>query len=254
MKNKVYFDDESDSIEYLNPLFNHVESGNESDGMFVTFPSETIGNFFYGYIDKVAGTKEVGIIPAYSLLTGCIAITTTAFNGNITINIGDAGDTDGILPDASITKTLNAVSGEDPATYGVYLWNVGAQTKTAGDYSVTAWPALTTGGDWTVAPLDSQPQTQTKTPAALSGAGTQTKTATNWAVTTYGHAKQKLYTADTLINATVAQTTTTVGMLVVYILYTPLASPQLGLVKEVQEIEEVPHKRSHHKKGRRSEL
>jgi hypothetical protein len=102
--------------------------------------------------------------------------------------------------------------------------------------------------------LDSQPQTQTKTPAALSGAGTQTKTATNWAVTTYGHAKQKLYTADTLINATVAQTTTTVGMLVVYILYTPLASPQLGLVKEVQEIEEVPHKRSHHKKGRRSEL
>ena len=101
MKNKVYFDDVSGSIGYLNPLFRTVKNGQENDEMVTTFPGTTLGNFFYGYIDKVAGTKEVGIIPAYSLLQGCIAIATTAFDGNITINIGDTGDTDGILPNAS---------------------------------------------------------------------------------------------------------------------------------------------------------
>jgi hypothetical protein len=58
-----------------------------------------------------------------TILTDVIVVATTAWNGTTpSIDIGTIADADGILPNASITKTLNAVSGEDVTTRGVDLY------------------------------------------------------------------------------------------------------------------------------------
>jgi hypothetical protein len=194
------------------------------DGMFMPLTLNDLTMewpFIHTQIDKTAGTIPIGTIPAKSILQKCITVATTAFDGNFAVTIGDAGDADGILANANVTKTIGAVSGEDPATCGAYLWTPGVQTATAGDFSVTAWPSITTPDNWEVTAVDPDTGavTQTKTPTAI-GSGTQTTTATNWAVTTYGHPRHKWYAADTVINAYVTQTTTTVGALDVYVFYT----------------------------------
>lgn len=137
----------------------------------------------YAQVLKTAGVIPLGTIPGGSMLLKCITVASTAFNGNITITIGDTGNAAGILADANIAKTLNAVSGEDPSTYGVYLYTPGVSgTPTQNGttpFAVTAWPTPTT-----------------------------------WA-----GPRVKWYANDTVLNATVAQTTTTVGALEVYIFY-----------------------------------
>ena len=175
---------------------------------------------------KTTGTIPICTIPAGSYVYRVITSARIGFDGSTSINIGDAGDTDGFLPTANITKTLAAVSGEDPATYGVYLWVPGVIS--GGDWTYT--PGTLSGGDWEVTanPTWAQNGTdpyavtsitkgaQTKTAASL-GAGSQVKTAAT--VTTYGHQRVKYYAADTVINATVVAGSSTVGTLDVYIHY-----------------------------------
>ena len=165
-----------------------------------------------------------GVVPAGCIVTGCIITCREAFDGGETVTIGRSGFTASILADANITKTLNAVSGEDPSLYGSDLWVGGSQTKTAGDYSVTAWPTITTADDWTVTVWSATAGTQTKTPVVI-GSGTQTKTATNWTVGTYAHPKVKYCNVDTQYNAYRTQTETsaeagTTGILDCYLFYT----------------------------------
>jgi hypothetical protein len=126
----------------------------------------------YAQVTKTAGTIPIGTIPGGSMLLKCITVASVAFNGDITITIGDAGNAAGILADANITKSLNAVSGEDPSTYGAYLYTAGAQ-QAGSTYQVTTWAGP----------------------------------------------KVKWYANDTVLNATVTQTTTSVGALEVYIFY-----------------------------------
>jgi hypothetical protein len=126
----------------------------------------------YAQVTKTAGVIPIGTIPGGSMLLKCITVASTAFDGNITITIGDAGSAAGILADANIAKTLNAISGEDPSKYGAYLWVPGAQSGT-----------------------------------------------TPFGVSTWATPRVKWYANDTVLNATVTQTTTTVGALEVYIFY-----------------------------------
>ena len=89
-----------------------------------------------------SGTVPIGTVPAGSLVTDVITVigvTPDVRDG--TINIGDAGDTDGYLPTANVTQTAAAVSGEDPALRGAYLYVPGVQTLTVlpADYTVTTY-------------------------------------------------------------------------------------------------------------------
>jgi hypothetical protein len=172
-------------------------------------------------VTALAPTKTVpfnGVVPGGSLVTGCIISCRTAFTGDGTVTIGTTAAE--ILANANITKTLHAISGEDPALYGTDLWVPGSQTTTAGDYSVTAWQTLTAAGDWTVTSFVPT-YTQTKTPTAISATGTQTKTATNWTVGTYGHPKMKWCANDTQYNAYchTAGSPGTAGILDCYLFY-----------------------------------
>jgi hypothetical protein len=222
----VYMD-AAGNLWQINPEFTHVRDVDMVDGMFMplTLNELTEWPLIHKQIDITAGTIPIGTIPAGSLLQKCVTVATTAFDGNFSVTIGDSGTHAGILANANITKTIGAVSGEDPATCGSYLWTPGVQTTTAGDWTYT--PGTLSGGDWseiaadlgTELSHDKLPFTQTKT-AASETAGSQVKTAPNFAVTTYGHPRHKWYAADTVINAYVTQTTTTVGALDVYVFYT----------------------------------
>jgi hypothetical protein len=79
-------------------------------------------------IGYTAGTVNIPL-PAMSIVTDVIIKVTTAYSGGGTINIGDANDDDGFLPNASITKTAGAVSGGDVASRGAYLYDTTNKTK-----------------------------------------------------------------------------------------------------------------------------
>jgi hypothetical protein len=170
-------------------------------------------------------------IPAGSFLSACIISCRTAFTGDGTVTIGRTGAQTGVLADANITKTLGAVSGEDPALYGTDLWVPGVQTtltqtKTTGDYTVTQFPTVSTADDWTVTVWSATAGTQTKTPVALHTPA-QTTTASNWTVTasptvtTYAHPKRKWCAAATQYNAycATAGSPGTAGILDCYLFY-----------------------------------
>jgi len=127
-------------------------------------------------------------VPSISVVTRVITVAEVGIVGNGTQTVGDAGDAAGFLADGNITKTLNAISGEDPATYGAYLWVPGATATPAQNgttpFAVTAWP----------------------TP------------------TTWGHYKPKVYLTDTVINLTSVKGTNSVGTLGVYVFYDKLVA------------------------------
>ena len=161
-----------------------------------------------------AGTYPIGnVVPGGSLVTGCVAVATTGFDGNAAITIGRTSAQTSLIP--SPTLTVGAVTGDDPSTCGTDLWVAGSQSTTAGNWTAT-FPTITTSDDWTV--TDFTGHTQTKTPTAI-GAGSQTKTAANFAVSTYAHPKNHWCANDTQYNAYLTNTTGTVGELDVYIFY-----------------------------------
>lgn len=178
-------------------------------------------------------------VPSVSTVTRVLTVCEASRVGTTgTIDIGDAGDADGLLATAKIGKTLNDITGDDPADYGVYLWVPGLMG--GGDWSVTQgtlsggdWtytPGTLSGGDWEVTAVDPSTHaiTQTKTAASL-GAGSQTKTNTTLSsgsqtktaatITTYGHKRTKTYLADTVLNATVAKGDNTAGTMGIYVFY-----------------------------------
>ena len=75
-----------------------------------------------------SGTVPIGTVPAGSLVTDVITVIgVTPDIQDGTINIGDAGDTNGYLDTGSVTQTAAAISGEDPMVRGAYLYVPGAQ-------------------------------------------------------------------------------------------------------------------------------
>jgi hypothetical protein len=175
-------------------------------------------------IGHANGTPVIAVLPPGALLVDAWVVCTETYDATApTINIGYSGSTDVILPTASISKTSGNVSGDDPSVRGTDLWvpgvfsggslsagsqtktpaaiGLGTQTTTAGppaDFTVTAWPALASGGDWSV--------TQgTLTPATI---------------TTYGHARRKFYATSTTVIATIAGASgNTAGTMDVYLTY-----------------------------------
>jgi len=104
-------------------------------------------------------TQIIGTIPAgdpYNYLISEIFIQIgTAWDGTLTINIGDASDNDGFLPNASITKSTLAFSGGEVDGRGAYLWDTANGHHRIWRYSSsTAINAYVggagTGGDATV--------------------------------------------------------------------------------------------------------
>jgi len=77
-------------------------------------------------------------VPSISIVTDVITITEAAIVGNGSQSVGDADSASGFLDDSNITKTLNAVSGIDPATRGAYLYTPGEQNGET-PFAVTTW-------------------------------------------------------------------------------------------------------------------
>jgi hypothetical protein len=73
-------------------------------------------------------TQPLATFVAGTIITDIVVVITEAFNGTPTIDIGDT-DADSLLPNAGITKTLAAVSGEDESTRGVYLYSTHRRCK-----------------------------------------------------------------------------------------------------------------------------
>lgn len=74
-------------------------------------------------------SQPIATMAAGTIVSEVVVVITEAFNGAPTIDIGDVTDPDGILPTASITKTLAAISGEDESTRGVYLYSTHRRCK-----------------------------------------------------------------------------------------------------------------------------
>jgi len=81
----------------------------------------------YRYVKKAitynGGTQAIFTTPVKCQIIDVIVHATTAFDGDTAIDIGDAGDNAGLLADANVTKTLNAISGHETRLHGAYLWD-----------------------------------------------------------------------------------------------------------------------------------
>ena len=75
------------------------------------------------------GTQLISTLPAKSILYDVLVVNTIAWDGTCTINIGKAGDTDAVIANANIAKTLNAVGGEDATLRGVDLFSTNPKSK-----------------------------------------------------------------------------------------------------------------------------
>ena len=173
------------------------------------------------------GTYPICTVPGGSLVIGCIAVARVAFDGDTAITLGRSAAPTSLMATPTLAP-INSVTGDDPSVLGTDLWVPGAQTtltqtKTAGDYTVTQFPTISTQDNWTVTGWNPT-NTQTTTPVALH-TPSQTTTATNWTVTasptvtTYAHPKNYWCASDTTYNAYLTSTTGTVGALDVYISY-----------------------------------
>ena len=81
-------------------------------------------------------------LPAKSRVLHAMAYCTETMDGNGTINLGYAGNTNTFIPNANFQKTAAQVTGDDPAQLGTDLYTQAAQTTTVlpADYTVTTWP------------------------------------------------------------------------------------------------------------------
>jgi hypothetical protein len=175
------------------------------------------------------GTQTIPIctVPSISTVTRVITVCEASRVGTTgTIDIGDTGDTDGFLATANIGKTLNDITGDDPASYGVYLWVPAVQTATAAALTGSNSSLALTGANstWTFeagaetgGANSTLSETGTNSTLSLSSGG-------NWAVTTYGHRRTKTYLTDTVINATVTKGDNTAGTMGIYVYYDKLVA------------------------------
>jgi hypothetical protein len=80
-------------------------------------------------VHDAGATQPLATFVAGTIITDIVVVITEAFDGTATIDIGDASDTNSLLPDGAITKTLAAVSGEDESVRGVYLYSTHRRVK-----------------------------------------------------------------------------------------------------------------------------
>lgn len=156
-------------------------------------------------------------VPSISTVTKVITVCEASRVGTTgTIIIGDAGNDDGYFTNANIGKTLNDISGEDPATWGAYLWVPGVQTTLA---------QTTTASNWALSSISLNEGTPNTFLSATqsSTAGDYTVTASP-VVTTYGHKREKVYLTDTVINATVVKGDNSAGTMGIYVYYDKLVA------------------------------
>jgi hypothetical protein len=222
-----------DSISYakLNTACKSTITGLDSTAMSTTLAAAKVADKTvckYASVSCYAtGTVVYPIctVPGVSIVTDVITVTEAAITpgGTGTQTIGDASAADGYLTDANIAKTLNAVSGEDPATRGVYLWVPGVQSSTVAAIAGAQSTIGMTGTNSTLTFGGSGENTGgSNSSLALSGSNSTISLSSggNWAVTTYGHPRVKVYLTDTVINCTAVKGTNTAGTLGVYVFYT----------------------------------
>ena len=95
------------------------------------------------------GTSTVNAvvtIPAMSIVTDVLVKINSAYNGSATIDIGDASDADGFLPNASITEGTLGVYGGTVATRGAYLYDSTNKTSLRKFYATATDIKATVGG------------------------------------------------------------------------------------------------------------
>ena len=69
------------------------------------------------------GTILVGTTQAGDVVTGAWAVVDTAWDGNGTVDLGDAADPDGYLTDATLAKGVLGYKGHEHDTRGALLWD-----------------------------------------------------------------------------------------------------------------------------------
>ena len=127
MSGAAYNTDGSAKIEWATILNDVYDSGTgtlktSSGGAFKTTRAVVTYNG--------GAAQAVATLPAGSVLYDVITVCTIAFTATApSIDIGYAGSTNVILPTASVTKTLNAISGEDESTRGTDLYSTHARRK-----------------------------------------------------------------------------------------------------------------------------
>lgn len=177
------------------------------------------------------GTYPICTVPGGSLVIGCIAVARIAFDGDTAITLGRTAAQTSLMA-APTLAPINSVTGDDPAVLGTDLWVTGGQTTTAGNWTAT-FPTITTPDNWEVINKDTGttlsaaelPFTQTTTTTVIS-AGSQTKTPSNFGVTTWGSPLTAFYAAANNLNSTLGYTGTskgTAGAMTVYLVYVALA-------------------------------
>jgi len=95
------------------------------------------------------GTSTVNAvvtIPAMSIVTDVLVIINSAYNGSATIDIGDATDDDGFLPNTSITEGTPGVYGGTVASRGAYLYDSTNKTSLLKFYATATDIKATVGG------------------------------------------------------------------------------------------------------------
>ena len=90
-------------------------------------------------------------IGSVNSITDVLVKINSAYNGSATIDIGDASDADGFLPNTSITAATPGVYGGNVATRGAYLYDGTNKTSlrkfyaSATDIKATVGETPTTG-------------------------------------------------------------------------------------------------------------
>lgn len=95
------------------------------------------------------GTSTVNAvvtIPAMSIVTDVLVKINSAYNGSATIDIGDASDDDGFLPNTSITEGTPGVYGGTVASRGAYLYDSTNKTSLRKFYASATDIKATVGG------------------------------------------------------------------------------------------------------------
>ena len=72
-----------------------------------------------------ASPRLIATIPANAVVLDIIVSISTTWDGNGTVDIGDAGNTSGYVTDANMDKGVLGWKLSDPSKKGVYLWDVG---------------------------------------------------------------------------------------------------------------------------------
>ena len=105
-------------------------------------------NIASGNIGTSTVNEPVAVVtlPAMSIVTDVLVKINSAYDGSATIDVGDASDDDGFLPNTSITEGTPGVYGENVATRGAYLYDGTNKTSLRKFYDSATDIKATVGG------------------------------------------------------------------------------------------------------------